>query len=270
MKRYTIILLAAVLWTLQAQAKELVIGVVPQQSPFKLLKVWQPVAEYLSQTTGHTIVFKTEKSIPEFERVLYNGGYDIAYMNPYHYVIAAEKEGYSAAVRADKKIVGILVSDQPTLQAALESTSKRFLFPSPNAFAATLLTKYELKKKMQFDIDKQGSVRYVNSHDSVYKGVARGIGDIGGGIERTYRSLQDETSKAKLHIVYRTDPYPSHPIAFKPSVDPMVRQKIVQALMNMPEAILQPLKIKTFIQISDAEYDSIRELAAVLNAAKGE
>lgn len=77
---------------------------------------------------------------------------------------------------------------------------KKFLFPAPNAFAATLLTKYELKQKFGFDVDKHAQVLYVNSHDSVYKGVSRQVGYIGGGIIRTYNNFKSSDDKEKINI----------------------------------------------------------------------
>jgi len=69
-------------------AKTLVFGVVPQQSPLKLVNDWQPLINRIQNETGEKVVLKIERSIPEFERNLYGGKYDIAYVNPYHYVIA--------------------------------------------------------------------------------------------------------------------------------------------------------------------------------------
>jgi len=46
----------------------LTFGVVPQQSPFKLMKVWTPVVKYLEKETGEEITLKLEKSIPSFEK----------------------------------------------------------------------------------------------------------------------------------------------------------------------------------------------------------
>ncbi len=261
MRSFAIIVLFFICSLAYAQPMTITIGVVPQQSPLKLLKVWQPIVDYLQKETGYQIVFKTEKSITEFEHVLYSGGYDLAYMNPYHYVIASKRQHYRALVRAKKSIVGILVSNQQQLDEVLAKKNITFLFPSPNAFAATMLTKYELKKKYGLNVDASSTVRYVNSHDSVYKGIARGIGDLGGGIERTYRSLSDPKSKEKLHIVYRTDAYPSHPIAYKPSLDKNTLDAIAKAFLDLPEELKKRLSVKEFIRIGDDEYDVIRSLA---------
>lgn len=89
---------------------EITLGVVPQQSPLKLSKKWNAVTEYLYKQTGIKVVFKTERFIPEFEDRINRGHYDIAYMNPYHLIIANKKEKYEAFVRAAKNIQGIFLS----------------------------------------------------------------------------------------------------------------------------------------------------------------
>jgi len=40
-------------------ADTLTFGIVPQQSPLKMFKSWKPITKYLSEKTGHKIVFKT-------------------------------------------------------------------------------------------------------------------------------------------------------------------------------------------------------------------
>lgn len=112
MKKITLILLV---FTLSLFANNLVLGVVPQQSPLVLSKKWLEVANYLKQHTGLNVIFSTEKSIPEFEKTLYEGFYDIAYMNPYHFIVANKKQNYNAFLRADKDIIGILVSKEKIL-----------------------------------------------------------------------------------------------------------------------------------------------------------
>ena len=239
-------------------AKDLVLGVVPQQSPLKLSKKWIKITKQLSKETGINIIFKTENSIPAFQKKLYKGEYDLAYMNPYHFIIANDSQAYEAKIRADKLIRGIIVSKEKILDLEkLKDTT--FLFPAPKAFAATLLTKYEFKKKFDFDIEKDAKILYVNSHDSVYKGVARGIGNYGGGIIRTYNNFKEQKDKENINIIYTTDGYPSHPIAFHPRVDKKDQEKIVKALLNMPRELLDILSIKKFIQTDTKEYEVIRK-----------
>lgn len=238
-------------------AKELTLGVVPQQSPLKLSKKWTKITHYLSEKTGLNIRFKTENSIPAFEKKLYKGEYDFAYMNPYHFVLANESQNYQAKIRANKLIKGIIVSKEKKLDIEKLKNST-FLFPAPKAFAATLLTKFELKEKFNFDIEKDAKFLYVNSHDSVYKGVAREIGNYGGGIVRTFKNFKDDQDKKTLNIIYTTDGYPSHPIAFHPKVSQSEQEKIAKAFLNMPRELLDILSINKFIKTTTKEYEVIK------------
>jgi phosphonate transport system substrate-binding protein len=249
-------------------SKTFTVGIVPQQSQLAIAKDWKPIIDYLETTTGDTFILKTERSIPEFEKVFYSGGYDIAYANPYHYVIAHKKRGYIAAVRDEKNLVGILVTKKagPITSVAM-LRGKRFLFPAPDAFAATLVIKYELFRQYGIDLERDKTFSYVNSHDSVYKGVARDIGDAGGGIERTLSDLDDKETRDSLVILHKTKAYPSHPIAFKPTVSQTDQAKITKALLNTPAELLVPLKIKRLIEIKDSQYDTVRDIADVLPTA---
>lgn len=247
--------------------KDIVFGVVPQQSPSELIKTWEPIISYLTKETGINIIFKTESSIPKFEKELYSGNYDIAYINPYHFVVANRQKGYKAILRTTEEIKGILVShkDKTTFDIK-EFKNKTFLFPAPNAFAATLLAKYELKKKYGFDIEKEANVLYVNSHDSVYKGVARGVGDIGGGIERTIEQFNDSDSASKIKILYKTQSYPSHPISVLPSLQNEYVDLIEKAFLKMPKNILEKLtKNSTVIKVDSSEYDEVKNLVVELD-----
>ena len=55
-----------------------------------MAETWQPLIDYVSNYTGFEIDFKTAKDIPTFEANLADGKYDIAYVNPYHFVVFNE------------------------------------------------------------------------------------------------------------------------------------------------------------------------------------
>lgn len=249
------------------QAKEYTLGVVPQQSPVKLFKSWKPIVDYLSETTGFKISLQTEKSIAEFEKVLYQGGYDFSYMNPFHYTVANERQNYRAVIRAAKNIKGILVmkKDQVDMEALIKDANTQFLFPSANAFAATLLIKYELLTKFGVNLADKKNFRYVNSHDSVYKGVARGIGQLGGGIQRTFNNFKASKDKDKIVEVYQTAAYPSHPIAVKSTMPQEDCAKLMQALLDMPDELKSLLSVKKMIVTNNDEFSVIRELSKKLD-----
>ena len=64
--------------------KTLRFGIVPQQGPSDIEVNWGPLVDYIESHSDYTVHIKTASSIPEFERRVKEGRYDIAYMNPYH------------------------------------------------------------------------------------------------------------------------------------------------------------------------------------------
>lgn len=258
-KKILFISMSLVIFGSSCFAETLVFGIVPQQSPNKLFRTWKPFIDYLSKSTNIEIIFRTEKSIPAFEKKLYNGEYDIAYSNPYHYTIANKTQKHMALVRFDKEIVGILVVNKKSKINSINGIkNKEFLFPAPKAFAATILTKYDVLNKQKYDIEKSNKFKYVNSHDSVYLGIQRGIGEVGGGIKRTFNRFKN---KDELKVIYTTDKYPSHPISISSKVDSKLIQKIEDALLKMPKEFIEPINKKALVRTNNDEYNIVKKLA---------
>ncbi|RJG42458.1 phosphate/phosphite/phosphonate ABC transporter substrate-binding protein [Motilimonas pumila] len=239
----------------------LTFGIVPQQSASKLVKRWGPLLQQLSLHSGVDIRFATAPDIPTFEQRLSQGQYDIAYMNPYHYVEFHQRVGYNAIAKAkDKQIKGIIVVPKNAAINELSDLQQQTLaFPSPAAFAATIITQAALRQhKVDFD------VAYVSSHDSVYRAVAKGLYPAGGGVIRTFNNTEKNV-KDKLTVLYTSLGYTPHAIATHPRLAPEIQSKLQQALVNLSntgegQQALKNLSIKGFSQAQNQDWDDIRSL----------
>jgi phosphonate transport system substrate-binding protein len=262
--RKSLAVLLMLLYTItnvQAEDKVLTFGVVPQQSASKLAKVWGPVMSYIKDSTGIELRFKTAPNIPEFESRVEAGEYDFAYMNPYHYVVFSEKPGYQAIAKAmDKQIKGILVAGKDSKIEKIEDLNgQEIAFPSPAAFAASILPRAEMKK-----LGIQITPKYVSSHDSVYRNVATGLMVAGGGVQRTFNAFSPELQK-QLKIIWTSKGYTPHAIAAHPRMDAKVVDTIQAALTDMQNSeagqkLLEELKIKGWQAAVDKDWDDVREL----------
>lgn len=242
----------------------LTFAVVPQQSASKLAKLWSPIIKDIALKSGIKIKFTTAPDIPTFEKRLSEGEYDIAYMNPYHYIVFNQSLGYQAIAKArDKRIKGIIVvaknSPIKKLSELSELNHKVLAFPAPASFAATILTQSDLSKN-NVDFTSQ----YVSSHDSVYRTVAKGIFPAGGGVLRTFNNL-DPKIKAQLRILSTTKGYTPHAIAVHPRIPQVQVHEIQKALTSMEKsksgsALLSRIKIKGFEDAHNKDWDDIRQL----------
>ncbi|QQX81837.1 phosphate/phosphite/phosphonate ABC transporter substrate-binding protein [Shewanella sp. KX20019] len=239
----------------------LVFGVVPQQAASTLARAWGPLLAEVSQNAKLDLRFATAPDIPTFEARLAKGEYDVAYMNPYHYVQFNQSLGYQVlAKEQDKKLRGIIVVAKDAAYNNLEALSgKTIAFPAPGAFAASMIPRANLKQR---NIDF--SAKFVGSHDSVYLGVSKGLFKAGGGVGRTFNNLPAET-KSKLRILWTTPGYTPHAIAVHPRVSQSTRNILVDQLAALSEsqqglALLNTLGFSALNPASDSDWDDVRAL----------
>lgn len=242
-------------------------GVVPQQSAKRLAQLWTPILQHINQQTGLTLQFHTAKNIPTFEERLTQGQYDFAYMNPYHYTVFSEKNAEESkryiafAKRVNQAIKGIIVARKDSGINNLQHLhEKTMAFPSPAAFAATLLPLAELSNN-----SIQSSPKYVSSHDSVYLSVSKGIFIAGGGVKRTFSNMPQNV-REQLNIIWTSQGYTPHAFAARADIPISVKAAIQKAFINLhqtPEGkkLLHNLKIKNGIEpANDNDWDDVRSL----------
>ncbi|MDD8058517.1 MULTISPECIES: phosphate/phosphite/phosphonate ABC transporter substrate-binding protein [Shewanella] len=214
-------------------AQEYTFGVVPQYEPQKLNAIWQPLLNEVSQQTGIKIKLITVESIPVFEQAFANGDYDFAYMNPWHSVIANEKQGYMPLIKdAGRKLQGVLVVKKDGgINDLSQLQNEEIAFPAPNALGASLLMRADLAQLYDLSIKPV----YVQTHSSVYLNVALGTTKAGGGVLGTLKQ-QPQNLQDKLTILYKTREISRHPIVAHPRVDTAVQLNIQQAILTIGQS----------------------------------
>ena len=243
--------------TFSVYASPLTFGVVPQQNAIRTAQIWGPLLTELEQQTGVDLILKTAPNIPEFEAALARQEYDIAYMNPYHFTVFHERSGYQAMVhRGGKGIRGVIVTAKGSPITYLRQLDGlQMAFPAPAAFAATLLTQAEMA-----EAGAVATPKYTSSHDSVYRAVATGLIQAGGGIGRTLAAADPEV-REKLQVLHTTREYTPHAIANLASLPETLVEQVTHALLQIDsEAILGPIKIPGFVRADNDSWNDVRAL----------
>lgn len=261
MSRWVLLLVFAMSFSKSYASETLVFGVVPQQTPKMLAERWQPFIDYINRETGLTIKFETAKDIPTFESRLADGAYDIAYMNPFHFVVFNEKGSYRALAREkDKQLEGIIaVSAASGITSVEQLQGMEIAFPAPAAFAATIIPLSYLQQQGISVIP-----RYVHSHDSVYLNLARGFFVAGGGIVRTLNAAPKEVESA-LTVLWKSNGYTPHAFAAHSNVadsDVAAILKSLHLLSNdiKNKEVLSNLGFDKIIPAVDSDWDDVRAL----------
>lgn len=260
MKTYILFFILILSTNLKAEEKELIFGIVPQQSADVLIESWSPLIEKLKVDCRCLIRFATAPSIAEFETKIKKGEFDLIYLNPLHF-IQAQKIGYTSLVREEnRKLKGILVvKKDSTFKKISDLKGKKIAFPGATAFAATVL----VQKKLQ-NANIEFESQYVKSHDSVYLNVISGMMSAGGGVNRSFESLS-EADKSQLRILDETQSVTPHPIAIKNTVSKDQKELILQSLVNLKNSeegkkILEKLELKALVKSQDSDWDDVRAI----------
>lgn len=205
-------------------------AVVPQQDAIVTQRNWAPFLKALSLRTSMQFKLNISRSIPGFELEVLQGTNDFTYMNPYHAIIAKQKIGYEPLIRnSAKKLHGILIVRRDSnITDVSQLQNKDVVFPSPNAFGASLLMRALLHSKWDINI----LPRYVGTHANVYRNVLYKKAVAGGGVNKTLHQ-EHIGMQEKLRVLYKTPGSASHPLSVHPRVPTVLAERVQQAILDM-------------------------------------
>lgn len=237
-------------------------GVVPQFEARKIHQIWKPVLDQLNQRTGYTFSLLGSKNIPEFEKKLIAGEFDFAYMNPYHFILANERQGYVPLVRdVSRQLSGILVVRKDSdISSPKDLNGMELAFPAPNALGASLQMRQELSDIFGITF----TPKYVRTHDSVYLNVVLKKVSAGGGVGKTFNKQKAAISDA-LKVIHSTRPVSPHPVAAHARIPELVLEKVGMAFLDMSETakgaeLLSKIPLKKVGHSVMADYEDLKSM----------
>ena len=205
------------------------VGVVPQVPPREIVASWTPLLREVGKRSGQCFLLVVAPTIPAFEQQLRSGSLDFAFLNPYHQVMAHRWQGFIPLVRdGQSPLQGMLVVRRGSpIRRLADLDGATIAFPAPNAFAASLLPRALLAR---------GGIRitprYVRTHSNVYRSVALGTSQAGGGVNNTLERERPEV-RQQLRVLWRTPAFPSHPFSAAGRVPAAIRQKVQTGLLQL-------------------------------------
>ncbi len=240
----------------------LLFGAVPQYDATRMADIWHPLLAELTKRTGIPIRFDAANSIPDFERALEKGTYDLAYMNPYHLILSNKRQGYQPVLRdTHGSLTGILVVKKGSpFTSPNQLDGQAIAYPSANALGASIMIRRDLATLYSINTRSE----YVRSHTSVYLNVISGSYAAGGGVLKTFAALAPEL-RDQLRIIHTSQELPPHPIAIHPRVAHDIAAKLIKAFVELNHSedgrtLLQQIPIGQLGAASLDEYSSLQKL----------
>ncbi|MDD2776676.1 MAG: phosphate/phosphite/phosphonate ABC transporter substrate-binding protein [Gallionella sp.] len=202
---------------------------IPRLPVTTLYQDWAPILKRLGKENGLCFDLHIPVDFTEFEQAIRAGKPDFVLLNPYHQVMVARKPGYVPLVRDQQfKLAGVLVvRKDSSVQDIHQLEGATVAFPAPNAYAASLLMRALLaKKNIHITAD------YVGSHNNVYRAVALGAVQAGGGVNTTL-SHEPVALQSQLRVLFTTPNYMPHPFSAHPRISLRVQEKVITGFLNI-------------------------------------
>lgn len=205
------------------------VAVVPQFQAVDIQRAWGPLLERLSRELGVKFELKMSRDIPSFEADFKAGKPDLAYLNPYHAVMAHQAQAYVPVVRDVTPLAGLIVvrKDAP-IREVKELQGQDLSFPAPNAFGASLWIRALLTERYRLRFQPI----YAKTHTNAYRLVLAGKTAAAGGIRATLDREPDEV-RQQLRVLFETPAVPPHPLVMHPRVPAPLRAALVKAFDRM-------------------------------------
>jgi phosphonate transport system substrate-binding protein len=242
-------------------------GVIPRYNPMIMYRSYQPLMDYLTESTPYRFELKLSRDYTEAVRFLQQGETHITSLGDVTYVEA--RQGFGAVPilkplnsqgQAFYTSIIIVREDSPIRKMA-DLKGKSFAFSSYHSTSGNLIPRYYLLKHgiSLFDL---GSYTNLDSHDAVAKAVLKGKVDAGA-VKDVVAQRHKEHG---LRFLAVSDPIPSVPIVVRKDAPPELVAAVKKALLAIdPADPAQQQRMKNwdpefrngFVEASEADYAPI-------------
>lgn len=262
----------------QQQSKVLRVGAIPAEDAQKTRENYKPLTSYLEKKTGMQVELFVATDYSGVIEAMRSGKLDIALFGPFSYVLAADKAGAEAFAVEIRKGTGTsyhsLVVTHPDsgINKLEEVKGHTYAFVDPASTSGNLIPR-SFYNKNNIDPDKEfKSLVYAGGHDAVGLAVKNRKIDAGSMDDVTYNTMKEKgvITDKDLKIIFKSEPIPGSPWAWRKDLPAELKEVIKQAYMNMAKEDPNALsayggKVEGYADTRDANYNIIRETAKVLN-----
>ena len=245
------------------------IAVAPIISPKESLVLYKDFVNYISYAVGRKGELLTRSTYIEVNELIRNNNCDLAFICTYAYVQA--KKDFDVQALAIPVVGGkttyhsyIIVPSSSEIKSLLDFKGKRFasadiLSTSGWLFPALWLYEHNIDPENFFS-----NHIITRSHDKSVYSVSQGYVD-GAAVDNLVYEQLPRDVLARTKIILKSPPFGMPPFVINSKVDPVIKNKILNVLLNMHkepngQKILATLGFDRFIIPKDNFYESIENM----------
>ena len=244
------------------QIKEYKFGVFPYLPTNRIKKVYTPVARNFEKTLATPVSLGTKPTYAEFKKSLLNEEFDIAFVQPYDYILAHDEHHYLPLARRKAPLrTVIIVNKNSTYKELNHLKGKIIVTPAPHSAVSRITDK--ILKKHGFNTDTDVIRKYKKNHFSCMQSVIINEAAACGTAERALKHFSDKNMEAKFRVLHNAIEIPNSLFIVHKRVPEKARKKLIESIINWPNSvagkkILAGGKITPMIRTQNNVYDLIR------------
>lgn len=266
----------------------LTFAIVPTEETVAELELYKPVTDRMAKLTGKKIQFFMPTSYASVVEAMLGGFVQVAVLGPYSYVIASEKDPKIEVFATYAKRRGHMQEEGPGYKAAL-ITKKGTKFTSieslkgatigltdPGSTSGNLVPRVVFTKIIGKGLeDYFGKVVYTGSHELSTVAVLQGKVDAAFVATHRFDNVvnKGEAKLSDVNILWSSPAIPQDPFVYRNTLCPELRAKIAETFLGLKDQpaakkFLDNVKSDTFVKMTSADYDVIRDLKKAKDARK--
>lgn len=257
------------------------VALLPDENAATVIQDNKPLEAYLEGSLGKEIELVVTTDYSSMIEAMRFGRIDVAYFGPASYTIAKEKmagQDFDIAPFAGRLKDGA-TTYQSVIIANVESGIESFEdikgtgidvgFGDPASTSSHFAPKYTMMQKGIMPAEDYTS-NHLGAHDAVAVNVARGNAQVGGLSRPILESMIDREmiNPDEIVVLGYSDPLPQYPWVLRTDMASELQQAVREAFYALEpgteeaDAVLGPFGADGFAEMTDADYDIIRDIRA--------
>lgn len=252
------------------------LSMVPSNDARKIESNMQPIARCLEKETGYFFETSVPSSYVVVVESLGSKKIDVAFFNPFGYVVARDRFGVEAILRPVRQGDGnykgqILVRADLKAKTLKDLNGKKFAYVDPASTSGHILS----KKALMDAGAKPSEEVFAGKHDSVVTMIYQGQVDAGAtyhsptGADGKIRDARERVLtqfpdvEKKVKILALTEEVPTDPVVVRKDLDAAMKAKLKSAFLacvkSNKDAFMGMMNAEGLMEVSDKDYDGLRK-----------
>ncbi len=241
-------------------------------TPKEGFSYYRKLLDYIGDNIDKDVAFIDREDYSEINKMLKSNDIDVAFVCGGPYVDGHDDFGMELLV-APLAYGGtvyysyIIAHKDSVIDDFNGLKGKTFAFSDPMSNTGSLVPTYMLAQIGETPETYFKNYDFTYAHDKSIKAVATGLVD-GAAVDSLiweYANKINPEFTSKTRIIKKSSPYGIPPVVVRPGMDPKLKSKIKNLLVNLHKdeagrEILKGMLIDKFVEIDDSAYNSIREM----------